>query len=67
MDRYPANPNGSAGDVAGISDATGLVLGLMPHPEDHILDRHDPLRGRAGSDAGRCLPLFEAGVAAVKG
>ncbi|MEZ5375625.1 MAG: phosphoribosylformylglycinamidine synthase subunit PurQ [Acidimicrobiales bacterium] len=64
---YPANPNGSAGDVAGISDATGLVLGLMPHPEDHILDRHDPLRGRAGSDAGRCLPLFEAGVAAVKG
>ena len=27
------NPNGSAGDVAGICDALGLVLGLMPHPE----------------------------------
>ncbi|MHC5001498.1 MAG: phosphoribosylformylglycinamidine synthase subunit PurQ [Planctomycetota bacterium] len=27
------NPNGSLGDVAGICDATGLVLGLMPHPE----------------------------------
>jgi len=33
--RYRAgdNPNGSLGDVAGICDATGLVLGLMPHPE----------------------------------
>ena len=33
--RYAAddNPNGSAGDVAGICNASGLVLGLMPHPE----------------------------------
>jgi phosphoribosylformylglycinamidine synthase I len=33
--RYAAddNPNGSMGDIAGICDATGLVLGLMPHPE----------------------------------
>ncbi len=30
---YPANPNGSPGAVAGITDETGLVLGLMPHPE----------------------------------
>lgn len=27
------NPNGSMGDVAGICDSTGLVFGLMPHPE----------------------------------
>ncbi len=27
------NPNGSVGNVAGICDSTGLVLGLMPHPE----------------------------------
>ncbi|MBT8486167.1 MAG: phosphoribosylformylglycinamidine synthase subunit PurQ [Phycisphaerales bacterium] len=33
--RYAAddNPNGSVGAVAGICDPTGLVLGLMPHPE----------------------------------
>jgi phosphoribosylformylglycinamidine synthase I len=33
--RYGANdnPNGSVGDVMGICDASGLVLGLMPHPE----------------------------------
>jgi phosphoribosylformylglycinamidine synthase I len=33
--RYRAgdNPNGSQDRIAGICDATGLVLGLMPHPE----------------------------------
>jgi len=30
---YPSNPNGSPGAVAGITDESGLVLGLMPHPE----------------------------------
>lgn len=29
----PANPNGSIADIAGITDATGKILGLMPHPE----------------------------------
>lgn len=33
---YPANPNGSPGDIAGITNLAGNVLGLMPHPEDHI-------------------------------
>ncbi|NDG75379.1 MAG: phosphoribosylformylglycinamidine synthase subunit PurQ [Synechococcaceae bacterium WB8_1B_136] len=31
--RYCRNPNGSVGDVAGLSNAAGNVLGLMPHPE----------------------------------
>jgi phosphoribosylformylglycinamidine synthase subunit PurQ / glutaminase len=30
---YPANPNGSIDDIAGITDETGKILGLMPHPE----------------------------------
>ena len=30
---YPFNPNGSTGDIAGITSADGRVLGLMPHPE----------------------------------
>lgn len=29
----PANPNGSVDDIAGITDETGRILGLMPHPE----------------------------------
>jgi phosphoribosylformylglycinamidine synthase subunit PurQ / glutaminase len=61
---YPANPNGSADDVAGVTDSTGLVLGLMPHPENHVRDHQDPLRGRPGA-SGNCLPLFRAGVAAA--
>jgi phosphoribosylformylglycinamidine synthase len=30
---FPANPNGSQHAIAGISDKTGRVFGLMPHPE----------------------------------
>lgn len=30
---YPANPNGSADDIAGICNPSGTVMGLMPHPE----------------------------------
>jgi phosphoribosylformylglycinamidine synthase subunit PurQ / glutaminase len=38
-----ANPNGSVGDVAGVVNADGNVLGLMPHPEHAV----DPLLGSA--------------------
>lgn len=30
---YPWNPNGSIGNIAAISDPTGRILGMMPHPE----------------------------------
>jgi phosphoribosylformylglycinamidine synthase len=32
----PHNPNGSVDDIAGVCDATGLVFGLMPHPERYV-------------------------------
>ena len=32
----PANPNGSALDIAGIVSANGRVMGMMPHPERAI-------------------------------
>ena len=35
------NPNGSVSDVAGVCNAEGNVLGLMPHPEHAV----DPLLG----------------------
>lgn len=31
--RYKDNPNGSLSDIAGITNKTGNVLGMMPHPE----------------------------------
>lgn len=33
---FPENPNGSVDDVAGVCDASGLVFGLMPHPERYV-------------------------------
>lgn len=32
---FPANPNGSLEDIAGICDPTGRIFGLMPHPEGY--------------------------------
>ena len=42
--RYDAghNPNGSVDDIAGLCDPTGLVLGLMPHPERFVDHTHHP-------------------------
>jgi len=39
---YPENPNGSQENIAGICDETGRVLGLMPHPERHVLAQQNP-------------------------
>lgn len=59
---YPANPNGSVADIAGISNPAGNVLGLMPHPEDHIASIQNPSRtpGRLG------LQLFQSIVDCVR-
>jgi phosphoribosylformylglycinamidine synthase I len=35
--RYADNPNGSVDDIAGVCNADGNVMGLMPHPE-HAVD-----------------------------
>lgn len=58
---YPSNPNGSANHIAGITNPAGNVLGLMPHPEDHIVPTQHPGRHR-GETTGSGLPLFQNGV-----
>jgi len=64
-DTYPANPNGSLAAIAGVCDAGGTVLGLMPHPEDHVTARQHPRRSRG--ERGRSgLALFENGVRHAK-
>lgn len=45
---FPVNPNGSEGDVAGLCDVSGRVLGLMPHPERHVLPTQHPRWTREG-------------------
>jgi phosphoribosylformylglycinamidine synthase len=60
---YPANPNGSEGNVAGICDATGRVVGLMPHPERHVLPTQHPQWTRLGlAPEGDGLRLFRNAV-----
>ncbi len=44
--RYVDNPNGSVGSIAGVTNAAGNVVGLMPHPErasDAMLGSSDGL------------------------
>ena len=45
--RYLDNPNGSANDIAGITNERGNVVGLMPHPEHNVEELTSPsLDGR---------------------
>jgi phosphoribosylformylglycinamidine synthase len=55
-----ANPNGSQNHIAGICNAAGNVVGLMPHPERAVED----LLGGGGQD-GRTL--FESALAHTSG
>jgi phosphoribosylformylglycinamidine synthase I len=37
---YPDNPNGAVDNIAGICDPSGLILGMMPHPERSVAAFH---------------------------
>ena len=52
--RYLNNPNGSARDIAGIANAAGNVVGLMPHPEHAVEELTGPYPGPATDG----LPFF---------
>ena len=57
------NPNGSVADIAGVCDPSGVVLGLMPHPENHITARQHPRHRRSGGGPQHLgLRLFVNGV-----
>lgn len=58
---YLWNPNGSQNDIAGICNPQGTVLGLMPHPEDHIIEEQHP-RYHHGERGMTGLALFRNGV-----
>ena len=73
---YPLSPNGSMRNIAGICDSTGLVFGLMPHPEaiyaqwlhpHHTRDGAQP-HGAGAMDGweGEGLQLFRNAVEHVR-
>ncbi len=59
---YPRNPNGSVADIAGLCNRRGNVVGLMPHPEDHIWPVQNPL----GGEGGLGLAIFVAMIRALR-
>jgi phosphoribosylformylglycinamidine synthase subunit PurQ / glutaminase len=65
---YPFNPNGSFRDIAGLTDASGRVLGLMPHPDRFIrASQHPNWTGRGGQDAdGDGMIIFRNAVQYAK-
>ncbi|MBM3233958.1 phosphoribosylformylglycinamidine synthase I [Candidatus Pacearchaeota archaeon] len=64
---HPENPNGSMYAIAGICDSSGLIFGLMPHPErynhplNHPLAQLQKARGEL-PERGLGLKIFENGV-----
>jgi phosphoribosylformylglycinamidine synthase len=54
--RYTDNPNGSQRDIAGVCDPTGLVFGLMPHPERFVHKTTHPAWTRMAIDAPGSAP-----------
>lgn len=74
---FPYNPNGSLMDIAGISDPTGRIFGLMPHPEayNHYTNHPDwPRRARElktkgmgiESEEGEGVKVFRNAVEYIK-
>ncbi len=65
--RYADNPNGSIDDIAGICDTTGRVLGMMPHPERHVIGTQHPRWTREGlKEFGDGFAIFKNGVDYIK-
>jgi len=63
---FPANPNGSIDNIAGICDPSGRALGLMPHPERNILPWNHPQWTRLGTRTeGEGLSFFRQMVEAA--
>lgn len=64
---YPVNPNGSMDSIAGLTDTTGRVLGLMPHPERFVRPTQHPhwcrLKNKNGGDG---MTIFNNAIKYIK-
>ena len=64
---YPVNPNGSTDSIAGLTDSTGRVLGLMPHPERFVRPTQHPHWSRLKKDrSSDGIRIFENAVRFVR-
>jgi phosphoribosylformylglycinamidine synthase I len=64
---YPVNPNGSVDSIAGLTDTTGRVLGLMPHPERFVRPTQHPRWSRLKNKAdGDGMTIFTNAVQFIR-
>lgn len=63
---YPLNPNGSPLGIAGLTDPTGRILGLMPHPEGYNHPTNHPSWTRKEKTATLGIELFKSGIEYLK-
>ena len=64
---YPVNPNGSMDSIAGLTDITGRILGLMPHPERFVRPTQHPHWTRLKEKpAGDGMSIFSNAVKYIK-
>ncbi len=63
---YPQNPNGALHAIAGITDISGRIIGLMPHPERYILPEQHPNFRRFQQKKPDGLKFFERMVTYAK-
>lgn len=59
------NPNGSVNDIAGICNATGTVVGLMPHPEHAVEVGFGPESAEHAHGGTDGLALFQSAIASL--
>ena len=69
---FPANPNGSLHDIAGLCDPSGRIYGMMPHPERFLHFTNHPRwtrikdqlkrEGKRAPEVGDGLQIFKNGV-----
>jgi len=70
---YPFNPNGSQRAIASVCDATGLIFGIMPHPEAYLSPWNHPswtretALGRPIPREGEGLAIFRNAVEYIRG
>ena len=67
---WPWNPNGSPGGVASLTDVSGRLFGLMPHPDAFLHPWHHPgwrrERAERVTDAPTGLAVFGSGLEAAR-
>lgn len=63
--KYPANPNGTLNAIAGVTDPTGRILGLMPHPEKIVEITQHP-NWRRGNVEAKGGIIFESMIKFAK-